>query len=201
MPLEEQGPIGSGAVYGGDVEEQTLVSFFINPSSRGWDVQKLKRCVSDQEVKVITSIPLSKFGESNKLIWHYTKNGVYSVKSGYYTAREIESKNINSSPSSSFQPPPSLWKLLWNLNISPKVKHFWWRACRNILATKENLYKRKCLRSPHCPLCLKAVESIEHLLFQCKKTKPVWDCCNLSNISSWDMSSILKWTYGVLESK
>lgn len=46
--------------------------------------------------------------------------------------------------------------------VRPKVIHFWWRACRNLLATKENLDKCKCGHSPAAPLCLSEGKSVEH---------------------------------------
>lgn len=146
-------------------EEQVSVASFIDSSTKEWNVHKLKQSVSEQEVKAIIPIPISKLGGTDRLIWHYAKNGRYSVKSGYHVARAIGPASNTSNPSSSFIPPPSFWKFVWNLNIPPKVKHFWWRACRNALATKENLHKRKCARNPICPLCCNSVESIEQLLF------------------------------------
>uniref|UniRef100_A0A7N2MJC6 Reverse transcriptase zinc-binding domain-containing protein n=1 Tax=Quercus lobata TaxID=97700 RepID=A0A7N2MJC6_QUELO len=37
------------------------------------------------------------------------------------------------------------WKLLWKINTPHKVRHFAWRACKDILPTKENLVRRKVL--------------------------------------------------------
>lgn len=68
-------------------DEQALVASFIHPISKEWDVQKLRHCVSGQEIKAITAIPLSKLDEPDKMIWHFSKNGSYSVKSGYHFAR------------------------------------------------------------------------------------------------------------------
>ncbi|KAE9457406.1 hypothetical protein C3L33_10688, partial [Rhododendron williamsianum] len=37
---------------------------------------------------------------------------------------------------------------------------------QNVLATKENLFARKCARDPVCGICGVEVESIEHVLFR-----------------------------------
>ncbi|KAL7176319.1 hypothetical protein ACSBR2_029794 [Camellia fascicularis] len=66
------------------------------------------------------------------------------------------------------------WKIAWNLNLPPKLKHFVWRICHNALATKQNLWRRRCANSAECPICLTAVESVEHLFFGCKWAKSVW---------------------------
>lgn len=86
-------------------EDQSVVEAFINPVSKEWDIPKLKGVVNDQEVKAIISIPLSKVGEEDRIIWHYSKNGAYSVKSGYHTARNLSQSNTIHNPSSSFHPP------------------------------------------------------------------------------------------------
>ena len=33
------------------------------------------------------------------------------------------------------------WKLLWGLAIPRKIRHFAWRACQDILPTKENFVR------------------------------------------------------------
>lgn len=36
-----------------------------------------------------SSYPISLFHRPNRLVWHFHKLGVYTVKSGYYVARDI----------------------------------------------------------------------------------------------------------------
>ncbi|XP_060971024.1 uncharacterized protein LOC133037644 isoform X2 [Cannabis sativa] len=51
--------------------------------------------------------------------------------------------------------------------LAPKLKHFLWRACHDILPTSHNLFKRKALPSPCCCRCLCHDETLEHALFRC----------------------------------
>ena len=37
----------------------------------------------------ILSMPLCKFGCPDHIIWHYTQNGMYTVKSGYLITQEM----------------------------------------------------------------------------------------------------------------
>ena len=37
-----------------------------------------------------------------------------------------------------------VWKLVWTLNTSPKVRNFLWRACSNILPTRDNCIGNNC---------------------------------------------------------
>lgn len=179
-------------------EGDTKVKKFINPVTKEWKVRELTRSVSKEEVEAIIAIPLSKSNAPDSLIWHHSKKGMYSVKSGYYVARSCCEQEETLKPSSSFQVCPSLWKKVWNLKVPPKVKHFWWRACKNAVATKENLYRRKWSRDPICPLCNKDVETIQHLLFRCPKIGSVWELCNLTEVYMRDTNSLLRWTNEVV---
>lgn len=139
----------------------------IDPRSRSWKEGDIRAMVSKDEADQILSIPMSHFGKGDCLVWHPNSNGIYSVKSGYHIALADWNASFPPKASSSFKPPTRLWKFIWNMRIPPNLKHFWWQACSNFLATKENLHKRKCNPSPMCPICCQEIESVEHLLFRC----------------------------------
>lgn len=89
-----------------------------------------------QDAEVILSIPLSVNEIGDRVIWARNKNGRFSVKSAYRLAQEDqrECKLVEcSNPTTQKQ----TWRRLWQMNVLNKVKHFAWKACRNILATKE----------------------------------------------------------------
>ena len=65
------------------------------------------------------------------------------------------------------------WRRLWQMNVPNKVKHFAWKACRNILATKENLWWRNITKDNTCEVCKKQVESIGQLFWLCDHAKEV----------------------------
>lgn len=46
-----------------------------------------------------------------------------------------------------------LWKLVWKLNCPNRIKHFLWRACKNILPTNFYLALRKVTLDSSCGLC------------------------------------------------
>ncbi|KAB2597795.1 ribonuclease H protein [Pyrus ussuriensis x Pyrus communis] len=48
-----------------------------------WKREVVERCFNVDEAHIILSMMLSQFGCSDRVIWHYTQNGVYLVKSGY----------------------------------------------------------------------------------------------------------------------
>lgn len=58
----------------------------------GWNEELLYQLFSEKECLSIQKIPVSSLGLTDKLIWHSTKNGQYSVKSGYKLAKDAEEK-------------------------------------------------------------------------------------------------------------
>ena len=66
------------------------------------------------------------------------------------------------------------------MNVPNKVKHFVWKACRNILAMKENLWRRNITKDSTREVYREQVESICHLFWLCDHAKEVWDSCKLS---------------------
>lgn len=71
----------------------------------------------------------------------------------------------------------SLWRRIWKLNIPQFVVLFLWRACNEILPTRSNLFKKKIISDPLCPMCGLATETSSHILWGCESTWPVWSNC------------------------
>lgn len=66
-----------------------------------------------------------------------------------------------------------LWNAIWKSKIPRLIKHFIWRACRNLIPTKVNLAKRRILEDIACPLC-GARKTLIHILWACPATCDVW---------------------------
>lgn len=156
----------------GPFVSSTRVSDFIKDGC--WDVPKLKAHLSDHEAVFVSEIPISSTNISDRIIWHYESKGNYTVKSGYRLATKWLNQSAHETTSSSSFPRYEFWKQVWNIEVMPKIKTFWWRVCSNALATRENLFKRNCSTSSLCQICNSQVETVEHLLFECPWTKPVW---------------------------
>jgi len=114
----------------------------------------------------------------DKLVWPNNKSGTYTVKSGYFSNRkpDIPSRSI---PTSSHHFDPLIWKLIWNSVVQPKIKFFLWSACQNALPTLDNLYRRKMVPEPLCPICKSEPETIEHTLLLCPWMTQVWNDSSL----------------------
>ncbi|KAL5580292.1 hypothetical protein UlMin_012734 [Ulmus minor] len=81
-------------------------------------------------------IPVGYLEHEDTLIWHHTRDGEYSVKSGYKTALSLDDMAECSNP----QAVNKWWKSLWNLKIPPKIRNFTWRLYVFVVVLVENLF-------------------------------------------------------------
>ncbi|KAL4627161.1 hypothetical protein ACB092_05G147900 [Castanea dentata] len=147
-----------------------------------------------QDVEAILSIPLSVNGARDKIEWVENRNVRFSVRSAYKVAKEggLDVEVVSCSSPSKLK---RVWKGLWGMNIPNKVKHFAWKACRNILATKQNLRKKNITKDDICDYCRAYVETISHLFWQCEHAKDIWTSSKLSLpfevLPSWDFMELM----------
>jgi hypothetical protein len=127
---------------------------------------------SEEEAQLITSIPLCSTFPPDRLVWQGTSNSVFSVRSAYHLAKEIQQRTFGecSHPADN----GGVWKILWSLKVPNSVKVFLWRACHNLLPTKGNLFTRKVVDNNLCPVCLLEEESVVHALWDCSGAQDVW---------------------------
>lgn len=71
----------------------------------------------------------------------------------------------------------NFWKTIWGLKVPNPVKIFLWRACNNILPTKDNLKKRGIVQESWCLFCCSEFETIKHILWDCPSATDVWGAC------------------------
>lgn len=158
-----------------------------------WVLNDIVQWISPAEKEAILRIPIPRKVTYDSLVWAHSKNGSYTVKSGYVeNVNKVTVAQVNASSSNVV--PNSLWKEIWRLQVPPKVKHFLWRACSAALPTKVNLFRRKCSPNVMCPCCEKEAETLEHLLFFCDWAKRALFCCMLSvRVDCIGFSSFENW--------
>lgn len=128
------------------------------------------------DVEIIKTIRPSITGVSDSTIWIHTNDDQYSAKSGYKFLRNFclhqdkpntgnVDRNLLSDACSS----------IWKLDAPPKIKHFWWKVAHNSISTEENLHKRKMVGDNTCQLCGEHLETTNHLIFQCRNNKEIWN--------------------------
>ena len=98
-----------------------------------------------------------------------------------------------------------MWQKLWALNVSPKDRTFAWRACSNILPTRDNLQRKKVRIEERCELCDHSSETASHILWECPLAKKVWTLVRgklqKSPASIQDIFMLVRGLFGRLEKK
>ena len=174
LPVAESYKVISPKVHiRGEIE---MVSDLMDDEGRGWNADLVRTIFLPHEAEVILGIPISPWAPEDSQVWTKTPNGIFSVNSAYKVAykmlKETKSKDHSSecSDSSKMQ---ALWKAIWNLKCQSKIKHFLWRACRNILPTKHGLKQRKVTKDDKCDICGER-ETTGHILWSCNTAKETW---------------------------
>ncbi|KAL0420647.1 UNVERIFIED_CONTAM: hypothetical protein Slati_3087600 [Sesamum latifolium] len=133
------------------------VSDLILANIKDWDVQTVNDLLWPKDRELILQIPLSLVGTSDLLVWHYSSNDLFSIKSGYHLALSLASSAGISGPRWC----RNTWRVVWQANIPNKVQVFLWRAIRKILPTASNLRVRLLYETVCCPLGGSDAESLE----------------------------------------
>ena len=128
------------------------------------------------EADAILGMTVSSRLVKDSVIWAWTTNGKFSVKSAYRVAQKwLKSQNHKADRGSTSDNTRmrALWRLVWSLNCPNKLKQFMWHSCRNILPTKHRLKSRGVDIEVGCDYCGQC-ESVEHVLWGCKFAADVW---------------------------
>ncbi|CAN7133864.1 unnamed protein product, partial [Brassica rapa subsp. narinosa] len=142
------------------------------PNSRVWNAQKLFDTFTEEDALQILKIKPLQNGHDLD-VWGFTKTGSYTTQSAYRMLYVLHESN---SPAHRPLPPveKQLWKSIWKLKTSPKIRHFLWRALSGALAVAERLQSRGLCSNTSCPSCDQASETICHVLFSCPTAVEAW---------------------------
>lgn len=150
------------------------VSDLIDVSIKGWNCALIDNSFSAYVANIIKNIPLYPLLRPDKIIWNGTLNGVFSVKSAYHMALDLLRRKNGECSSSSGN--SEFWKKIWAVEAPNASNFFLWRACQNVLHTKQNLLRKGVVDSDLCPCCQLEVESVIHALWNCPNAQDVWGC-------------------------
>ena len=119
----------NGVLHPPNMEENGwFVSDLINQEQKVWCSDIIQANFRKGDVNAILRIPLSHRQTLDVIMWLHTKKGVYSVKSGYHVARQLQNMELWAETLAG----PigvQVWSKLWKLNVPEKIKVFGWRAC------------------------------------------------------------------------
>lgn len=136
-----------------------------------WNRNLVEGIFLEEEVTKICGMAISPNKQADQLVWVGNKNGEYFVKSTYHLAKcrmEMERGSSSKQPGD-----VSLWKAIWKIRATRAVTMFIWKACSDILPTKDNLFKRGISNDSMCPICGSVPETVGHAIWTCPATKDV----------------------------
>ncbi|XP_071933219.1 uncharacterized protein [Coffea arabica] len=143
-------------------------SDLIHQDLRNWNTALIDEIFWEEEASLIKSLPLSKYLTKDRWLWHYTKNGKFSVRSAYHAIMDSDILDVGqTAQASSSSGNDVVWKKIWSLDIPNKKKHFLWRICHNSLPTSDNLQKQRIPVENKCSVCNGPSGDLSHILFEC----------------------------------
>ena len=157
------------------------VAWLLDKETRSWDVHKVRSSFLPHEADTILGIAICPRLLKDSLIWAWTANGRFPVKSAYKIAKKClkeSSHKANAGSASKNDKMKSLWNLIWKLKCPNKIKQFMWRSCRDILPTKHRLKARGIHIEDDCDQCGLS-ESTGHVFWGCKLAAKVWGASRL----------------------
>ena len=133
-------------IFMGEQQPDLKVKDLIDSDIRQWDREKIFDLFAHRTSMEIMSMPLPRTNTRDVLIWKENKSQSFTVKSAYQVA--LRMKETTQIEHSTARTEWHLWRKLWRLNVPPKVRMFLWRACSNVLPTRENLHRRRVQVDP-----------------------------------------------------
>ncbi|CAN6559066.1 unnamed protein product [Malus baccata var. baccata] len=185
-------PFGHPSPSGGvTVTRNTRVSSLICQTTHDWDITFLNPFLSSQEQSAILETPIGNSRRNDRLVWADSRNGKFSVRSGYHWL-QVRSISLRDHRHPSVRVVPEwVWNAIWKVEVPAKMRHFLWTTVHNAIATKASLYRCRSSTTPLCLICNCNEETIKHLLLLCPWVGSIWlggalkYNVNCGRITSW----------------
>ena len=135
-----------------------------------WKAELIREIFLSHKANSILSIPLSPRLPEDSKVWAWSKIGLFTVRSAYKVSLKLLKKTSltrTMGDCSDKAKVAQFWKALWKLNCPNKIKHFLWRACREILPSNYRMVVRKVGSNGRCGFC-RECECSGHILWDCK---------------------------------
>jgi hypothetical protein len=157
-----------------------------------WNEELVRKVCYPREADWIVNLKLPIEKCSDFVSWHYERTRIFSVKSAYRLAYNLN-HGIRWSPRGSTRPDNSrnTWKPIWNAKVPGKIKIFGWRAACDNLATKKNKFRRTLETYSTCSVCGRVEENSHHAIVDCSKPRVLW--CALRR--HWDLPRECNFVY------
>lgn len=148
------------------------VSEVIDHHRRRWCRTCLQELFVPGDIRILIRNQPAIF-EKDTWIWRHSRDGIYSVKTGYEIALSRNKRELMRSQNAR----PSLNPLkaqIWDILAPPELKVFIWKAVSEAIPVQDGLQDRGIKCDQTCQTCGMEGESINHVLFSCTFARQVW---------------------------
>ncbi|CAN1301139.1 Putative ribonuclease H protein At1g65750 [Linum perenne] len=151
-----------------DEELQGLkVCDLFNPGSKEWDSELIEELFNERDERAMFDIPLHGQATLDTRIWPFSRNGTYTVQSGYRFIVECLAPRDHLK----VRRP---WRKVWDLEAPPRLRTFAWRLGRGVVPTRLAIQKRHIPAPSECEICAREMENEWHLFLQCSFAQDCW---------------------------
>jgi len=153
------------------------VKSLIDPHMRNWYWSRVKKLFPLEEIQIISQQrPMP--SKEDSFCWSGTKNGLYSVKSGYDLSSRKAHRNLFTDAETSPSLSP-LFDSIWKIQTAPKIKVFIWKALKGAIVVEDRLRTRGIKVQDGCLMYEEKIETVNHILFQCPLARQMWALSNV----------------------
>lgn len=150
------------------------VADLIDPLTSTWNKHLIEEHLWPIDRERILSIPVGSIYSDDRFVWHYARNGKFSVKTAYHAMKCEQRSDEGDRRGEGSGVDSEEWQGIWKLQLPPKVKMFLWRVCKNIFPYAVELYRRHILNNPFCTRCNSDAETFAHVILKCRGLQDVW---------------------------
>ncbi|KAL8524964.1 hypothetical protein ACS0TY_014551 [Phlomoides rotata] len=174
---------GSPLVYSDSSAEwpELRVRDILNDTRNTWDPEALVSFFSADDAARIAGMRLrpNNVNHNDRLLWTYSNDALYSLKSGYFTA--LEEVDVDNGVELTALRRRCAWA--WSLKVTPKLQVFVWRCMWDILPTCMNLVCRLTDVDPICVRYGEETKTTEHALRDCVWVRSFWQESGLMGVA------------------
>ncbi|KAK6119838.1 hypothetical protein DH2020_046411 [Rehmannia glutinosa] len=159
------------------------VADLIDSSAGVWKEDAIRSLFSTSETNAILSIPVFKNSSNDLWVWHFTKNGKFTVRTAYFNLLKSGIlQNLDHLQASTSYRSKSVWKKIWRFQIPDRAKRFIWRCCLGSIPTSEFLQAHNMHNPSSCAFCEADNPDANHTFFLCQFASNTWKIASL-----WDL--------------
>jgi hypothetical protein len=152
----------------------------------------MRTCLYSHDAAEVLKIKPMQRGEDDFIAWFYEKTSIFTVRSAYRLAQELEHMTSHDvGTSSSLGDGRQMYQEIWCARVPPKVRIFAWKVAQMCLATQENRRNRALVDRATCTICGRAEEIVHHALIRCSKASTL----RKEMRQHWRLLDELKMTY------